>query len=65
MGQRTHRTVAALLALAFAASPAAGCGEEDVDRGVDKATDGVSEAGREAEDEGGEVKRDVEQEVKD
>ena len=65
MGPRRHRISAAILALAFAAVPVAGCGEEDVDQGVDKATDGVSEAGREVKDEGGEIKRDAEKELND
>ena len=65
MGPRRHRTIAALAALAVAATPVAGCNDEEVDKGFDKATDGVSTAGKEVQDEGGEVKRDVEKEIED
>ena len=74
MGMR-RRAVTAVLALALAGVPAA-CGEEDMDRGVDKATDeageakkdvekGAKTAGRELKDEAGEAKRDVEKEIED
>jgi hypothetical protein len=53
------------MALGLAATPAIGCNDEEVDKGFDKATDGVSTAGKEAKDEGGEVKRDVEKEIED
>ena len=59
-----RRTLATLMALAMAGLPAA-CGEDDVDRGVDRATDEAGKAGRQVEDEAGEVKRGAEKEIKD
>ena len=59
------RLAAVLAAAALAAVPAAGCGEEDVERGAEDVEQGAKDAGKEAQDEGGEVKTDVEQEVKD
>ena len=63
---RMRRNVSMLAtAIALAGAGLAGCGEEDIDKGVDRATDKGSQIGKEAQDEGGEIKRDVEREVND
>ena len=61
-----HRRVVALaLTAAFAAAPAAGCGEDDVESGAKDVEKGAKTVGSEAQDEGGEIKRDAEKEVND
>ena len=60
-----RRTVSIVIAALAMAGGVAACGEEDVDRGVDKATDEASQVGKEAKDEAGEVGKDVEKEVQD
>ncbi len=59
------RAVGAALAVALAAVPAAGCGEDDV-KDVERETrDEAGEIKRDAEQKGREAKRDVEKEIED
>ena len=55
-----RRTVSILTAAVALAGGVGACGDEDVDRGVDKAKNKASEAGKDAEKAGKDIKKEVE-----